>query len=442
MITPGRRLFFLKIEALAEYGTMVFGMAYVGTLMASLGIPLQDFFIVSVINIAITMISQNYFSRMSDKLNNRLPFIIISHVIYAGSMILLGITPAFFSIIIYTVINSFLSSEMLSVAIVYELVDDKQELLPRQDHEKFNKSKEFAKYRIMGSIGWALTAPVAGWTISTLNGNFTGTLAGYKAGFFISGFGTIAITVFLYLILRDYKLKRAIHDNNCNPVEEKEKKPFYLSTAFLMILIPAFIFSLGSSFTNNVLTSFIIEGLGKDEAFYGLLPLAWALSEVPLMFISSAMVKKFSWKLVLVLGFIFSIIKTTAYLFILAPHLAWILIPFQFFNTFGLTYPAYSYALTNEIAPDQKALGLSMRQTMVQAGSFIGSMIGIFISLHLGDGAKTMDGYRFFFTLTAIISCLALGAFLFLNFINNKNAGKSRAMEGKKGGKLKLSHDG
>lgn len=428
------RLFMLKIEAFLQYSFSVFGMAYTGTLMATLKVSLEYFFYLSVASIAIAVISQNAFSRQSDTLKRRLPFAIIANVLYSISMIVLALFPTFPAIVLYTVLNSLLSGEMLSVAIVYELIEDihtKSMDNSGVKSKSVNKSREFSKYRIMGSLGWSFSAPLAGMLISRLNNLLWSPTAGYSIGFLISGAGVAACTVFMFSILGGYEFSRNASEDGDNGKSEevfshvqshgmeKDEKGhgFYFSLPYLMIVISTCILSIGNAFVENVKYTFIIEGLTRDETFYGILAFTWALSEVPLMFLSSALVKKFSWRMVMVMGFTFNIIKIGSYLFI-QPLNSWLMIPMQFFNSFALFYPAYSFAITNEIAPRRKALALSLRQTLIQLGGFTGGVLGAWLSSNVSTQLGVVEPFHLFFKLSITFSILGLISFGTIHLIN------------------------
>ncbi|MBD3186505.1 MFS transporter, partial [Candidatus Bathyarchaeota archaeon] len=194
---------------------------------------------------------------------------------------------------------------------------------------------------------------------------------------------------------------------------------FYLSLPYLMIVTSTCILAIGNAFVENVKYTFIIEGLERDEAFYGILAFTWALSEVPLMFLSSALVKRYSWRMVMVMGFTFNIIKIGSYLFI-QPLNSWLMIPVQFFNSFALFYPAYSYAITNEIAPRRKALALSMRQTLIQLGGFTGGLFGAWLSSNLATKAGIVEPFHVFFKLSITFSLVGLFSFGIIHLINHE----------------------
>ena len=87
--------------------------------------------------------------------------------------------------------------------------------------------------------------------------------------------------------------------------------------------------------------------------------------------------------------------------------------------------PAYSYAITNEIAPKQKALGMSLFRTITQVGAFTGGVIGIAMSLAMGDFSETILGYKTFFVYAIYLVLLAIGLVVFMmvrDFMKKKNS--------------------
>nr|MDO8118737.1 MFS transporter [Candidatus Sigynarchaeota archaeon] len=168
--SPARRLFLLKIFAYLDYAFSVVGNAYLGMYMATIALRLDQIFLVSVISVVIAIASQNLLSRLSDRRHDRMTFMILSRIFSAASISIVAFVPTLAAVIVSVIFVNLISGEMVSAAVVYELVDQHINTLPPDKALAVNKSKEFAKYRLFGSIGWAWTAPFGGIAISTLNG--------------------------------------------------------------------------------------------------------------------------------------------------------------------------------------------------------------------------------------------------------------------------------
>ncbi|MFX0099769.1 MAG: MFS transporter [Candidatus Hodarchaeota archaeon] len=421
-LTVDRRLFLMKFYGYISYTFEVCSFPYIGMLMAKLGLKVEQFFLVSIVSVLVSLISQNTLSRLSDKLKDRIPFIVTSKFLFASSILVLVVDYSFFMIIVTAILRNILSGETLSAAIVYELIDEKQKLAG--DTVVINKSKEFSKFRVFGSMGWAFTAPFAGFIITQFN-NMDMPIIGYQLMFLISGVGLIGVAFFLYFVLLGYGRKK--NQVSQNKTVEEENSRFYFKIPYLMLVCSIFIFAIANSLQGNVFTKYV-DMLGGTEFFYGILAFTWATSEVPLMFLSSRFVKKHDWKPVIILAYSFYMIKSLTYTFVVDSSFLWFLIPMQFFNSFGMSYPAYSYAITNEIAPKRKALALSLRQTIVQLGSFTGGLIGLYVSYLLGNISETIAGFRVFFMMAFVFGALAITTFVILYLIDKlrKNKDKTR----------------
>lgn len=416
-----RRLFLLKIFAFIDYAMQVSGTAFVQMYMATLGFPIEYFFTFAAVTVVTALMSQNIMSRLSDRIGNRLPFIVMAKICVAVALCSFALIPTLPMSLVYAVLANALSGEVFLVAIVYELIDEKQSQSSNDTSHPLNKSKEYSKYRVFGSIGWAWTAPFSGLLIATLNGG-SGGIWGYQVMFIISAGGLVVNSVFLYVILRHLSSGKLFETKNefVGPITEKNTLPFYRTPVFLMVILSSFTFQIGLAFGNNAFAPFLKRGLGTDEAFLGLLMFTWANCEIPLFFLSSYIAQKYNWQLLVLLGFLFQIIKMSTYAFIVTPSLLWVVVAVQFFNQFGISFPAVTFGITNTISPRRKALGTSLYQTINLAGTFVGSLLGTSIALSIGTEAETLSGYKLFFLLSAILAAAAIGVFLILQSITKK----------------------
>jgi len=438
-----------------DYAFMVCGLAYIGMLMATMKLGVKLFFMNSIISVITLFISQNFLSRISDKMQSRIPFMVGSKILYSASMFILACFRSFLMVVLSSILINMISGEMLSAAIVYELIDLKQREIPPSLSGRYNKSREFAKYRIFGSMGWAFTAPAAGYGISILNAMKP--FLGYTIMFSISGIGTLGSTVFLYYILRGYsrqassmafneKLANSTvlnveltstgvasargddgkeSSNDISGIAGESSMQFYKKPTFLMLVTSTFISAIAFALQSNAFSPFIKNSLGASEFFYGLLAFTWAISEIPLFFLSSYLVKRHGWKLLILLGFLFQEIKAITYGLIYSTAFLWVIVVIQILNSFGITYPARSYAITNEIAPNRKALAMTLNQTLNSVGSFIGGIIGMLVAYNLGPVADTMLGYRVIFNISATITLIAILTFISFQAIVYLKSGKN-----------------
>ncbi len=424
-----RRLFLLKIFAYIDYAMQVSGTAFVQMYMATLGFPIEHFFKFAAVAVVTALVSQNIMSRISDRIGNRLPFVVMAKLCIALAISSFALFPTLAMSLIYAVLANALSGEVFLVAIVYELIDEKQSTSDSDSSRLLNKSGEYAKYRVFGSIGWAWTAPFSGWAISALNGGTSG-IWGYQIMFIISAVGIVTNSAFLYSILHGYtpRTPPEIKDPHVSNNNEVKSTRFYRTPVFLILILSSFVFQIGLAFGNNAFAPFLKRGLGTDATFLGLLMFTWANCEIPLFYLSSYVAQKCSWQLPVLLGFGFQVIKMSTYAFIVTPNLLWVVVVVQFFNQFGISFPAVTYGITNTIAPQRKALGTSLYQTINLAGGFVGSLLGTSLAISLGPEAETLTGYKMFFIWSAILAAAAIGLFWIFHILVQYSKRKTIAL--------------
>lgn len=201
-LSSSKRLRLMKVEAYLDYGFSVIGINFNGMLMAKMGLPVVDFFLLSVISV-ITAFVGNRISRRSDIHGDRFTYIFLSAILGIIATFFIAFYQNFFIIIAGTVLNSIISGESSANVIVYELIDQKQRALDPSStaFKKFNKSREFAKYRVFGSIRFAWTAPFGGYGIQVLNSTGGMPYFGYTVMYCISGIGGIGVCLFLWFTL-------------------------------------------------------------------------------------------------------------------------------------------------------------------------------------------------------------------------------------------------
>lgn len=416
-----RRLFLLKIHALLEYAFSVCGMAFLSMYMASLGLGIEMFFAVSIISVATATISQNTVSRRSDVVGNRLPYMLWSKGFYAAAMLLVAHAPSIPSILAASAMSNLISGEMLSAAVVYELVDSKIATLDHASRALFNKSTEFAKYRVFGSLGWAFTAPVAGFAIETLNAAHGVPLLGYKVMFTVSAAGVLCLAAFLRAILSGYRGgPDGVPDPGHGPGPPAPR--FRITLPYGMLLSTSVVFSIATAIQANAVAPYLKSGLGLDESFYGFMMFTWALTEVPLFFLSSHVTRIAGWRVLVVISYAFLLVKLGTYMLVITPAFWPAIMLVQALNPFGISFPAKTYAITNELARERKALGMSLYQTANSLGSFTGGLLGIAMSAFLAAAANTMAGYRAYFLTAFIIACVAIAAFVTMHVIDKARA--------------------
>lgn len=395
-----------------DYGFSVIGMAFNGMLQATMGLPVEFFFMLSVVSVLTAFVAQNTLSRKSDKRGDRIPYIMLSRLMLIGSTVMIAFIRSPWIFVVTVIMNAIVSSESTANVIVYELIDEKQKELGSAAAASFNKSKEFTKYRLFGSIGYAWTAPLGGMAIKALNGTNGDPYFGYMVMYCISAAGMAVTAAFLYYIVRGCNGKQIPPEALGNGRASTAPTRFYLSTGFLMLVSTSLLYSLSVAIQSNPFSLYLKVGLGAGEDYYGLLMFLWATAEVPLFFLSSHLVRTRGWKLLILLSFIFHGTKLVVFSLVTTPAMLWLVALVQVLNPFGISFPARTYAITNEIAKDRKALGMTLHDSFSALGSFLGGIVGMLIAAALGAVANTMAGYQYFFTISIIIMSCAIVVFI------------------------------
>lgn len=419
-LSPSRRLFLLKIQACMDYGFSVIGMAFNGMLQAAMGLPVEFFFLLSVLSVVTAFVAQNSLSRKSDKHGDRIPYIMLSRSMQVCSTLLIAFIRVEWIFIVTVIMNGIVSGESTANIIVYELIDEKQKLLDPREAARLNKSKEFSKYRIFGSIGWSWTAPFGGMAIKALNGMHGDPYFGYTVMYCISAAGMAATAIFLYRIVHGYKraVPTTILTNKAqDALATTSTSRFYMTTAFAMLVSSTFLYSMSLAMQSNPFAKYLRDGLDAGEDYYGMLMFLWATAEVPLFFLSSHLVKTRGWKLLILLSFLFHEVKLVVFSIVSTPAGLWLVAAVHVLNPFGISFPARTYAITNEIARDRKALGMTLHDSFSALGSLIGGILGMLIAGNLGIIANTMPGYQYFFGISIGLTACAIAVFLAIELV-------------------------
>jgi MFS family permease len=412
-----------------DYGFSVIGMAFNSMLMATLAFPVEFFFTLSILSVATAFIAQNTLSRKSDKHGDRIPYIMFARSMQITVTLLIAFIHVPWIFLFTTVMNGLVSGESTANVIVYELIDEKQKELTSEAAARYNKSKEFSKYRLFGSIGFAWTAPFGGMAIKALNGMGGNPYAGYTIMYCISAAGMAATALFLYSIVHGYTnaISPRRHDlpGTTLPVLAPSRARFYFTPAFIMLVATSFLYSLSAAIQSNPFAKYLKDGLGAGEDYYGFLMFLWATSEVPLFFLSSYLVKARGWKLLVLLSFFFQATKLLVFSVVMTPDMLWLVAIVHVLNPFGISFPAKTYAITNEIAKDRKALGMTLHDSFSSLGSLVGGITGLVIATQLGALANSMVGYQYYFNISLGIAACAIIVFAILEWVDRDRKKKS-----------------
>lgn len=190
---------------------------------------------------------------------------------------------------IYVFLTNSLSRETFITALIYEVIE-KREFLKKVENINFEqkKVKEYAKFRIMGSFGWAIGGPIAGFLIE---------IYGFSFAFLLCSLGYIIMAFFFFILTKDFKqfLKIEIKEINTNINSLAPcNRILHMRYEFFELLIIAGIFEIGSVLEVSIKTIYATE-LGESLVFVGFLAGLWASFELPLFFLSSKITEKYNY---------------------------------------------------------------------------------------------------------------------------------------------------
>ena len=415
-----KKIIHLKIFIFFNYFISVFYMVFILIWLNQNKVSVAEIFAYNLAIIIITAIFSNLFSHISDKINNRLVFIQISNFTYAIGVLFIAFEVNFITIMIYVFLTNSLSRETFITALIYEVIE-KREFLKKVENTNFEekKVKEYAKFRIMGSFGWAIGGPIAGYLIE---------IYGFSFAFLLCSLGYIIIAFYFYILTKDFKqilnIERKDINTNIKSLAPKNRI-LHKKYEFLGLLIIAGIFEIGSVLAVSIKTIYATE-LGGSVVFVGILACLWASFELPLFFLSSKITEKYNYIYPLMLGVIFILIKDLFYISIISPDTISLFLLLEILNQFGIMWPALTYAINNIFAKQKKALGTSIYISILTLAGFVGNLLGVALALLYNIGGSYKD-YQILFIYSMIFIVIALIGYIIL-IIVRKNHNKIKKL--------------
>ena len=244
------------------------------------------------------------------------------------------------------------------------------------------QKERYGRLRLWGAVGWGVAAPIVGWLIET--GSATWSFWAYAA-LMALGF-LIALNV--------------PETGRIEPASQTKLRIAFASPRWFLFLIIAFSGGMCLSMISNFLFLFLRQ-LGADEFSLGLTLTVATLSELPILFFSNRLLKRWKEGQLMGAALLFFAIRALAYSLIAAPWLA-LLIQLLHGPTFSLIWIAgVSYA--DRIAPtglEATAQGL-FSGVILGIGSAAGAFLGGLLYEHIG--------LVMMFRLAALISLAAMG---------------------------------
>ncbi len=255
--------------------------------------------------------------------------------------------------------------------------------------------ERYGRIRLWGAIGWGVAAPVTGWLIESRSvmwsfWNYAGLMGlGLLVALSIPVSGRIEV------------------------VSKGGVRMFLSSPRWLIFLTVTFCGGMALSMISNFLFIYL-RGLGADKFTLGLTLTVATLSELPVLFFSDRLLRRWNAQRLMSAALLFYAIRALAYSTIVVPWLA-LLIQLLHGPTFSLMWVAgISYA--DKIAPaglEATAQGL-FSGVMLGIGSAAGAFLGGLLYEHVGLVSM--------FRLTALGPLLGIGFMLLMKKKNHERS--------------------
>lgn len=257
------------------------------------------------------------------------------------------------------------------------------------------RKEDYGQIRLWGAVGWGIAAPIVGWLIETRSVMWS--FWGY------AGLMALGLLIALSLPVRG-QIEIGV---------PSEIRTFLTYPRWLIFLIAAFCGGMALSMISNFLFIFL-RGLGADEFSLGLTLTVATLSELPVLFFSNRLLRRWNAQVLMGTALFFFVIRALAYSFILVP---WLALPIQLLHgpTFSLMWIAgVSYA--DQIAPT----GLEATAQGLFSGVFLG--IGTAAGAFLGGWLYEQVGLVSMFRIAALTSLIGVGILFLVKKKNDEHS--------------------
>ncbi len=391
---------------------MIFGVVF----MNELGVSLSGIFLLNLLVIVVTFFSSTFFNQRSDLLKKRKVFMLLAFFFRTVGILVLALSNNIIMFVIYNIIINILNPLSFDVAIIYELGEIIEQLTHEVRGTPLNPNaatRYYLKYRLFGSLGWAITAPVAGLFIGILNGvlvsgsDFFGEVGGYRV-FILVAFAIYASVTVVFLVVYDEPMIARVKGALPAPKSEDAKSSDLPvashpaegragSRAFALLLVFIFLFQIGASLFQTPYAIFI-KTFSHGNLFYvGVSYFCSAILEVPLFSVSYWLIKKRGYAFTLSFASLVEIIRVSLTVLVIPLGIPEIVLPLQMMNSFAFRWPAVTHGIS-VVSQKRKATGINMSLVVEKTGGFCGSLIGTFTSA----GGDEIGTYNFLFAFSLV----------------------------------------
>lgn len=393
-----------------------------------MGVSLPWIFFLNVIIIIISFFMSTLLNRMSDEIKKRKKFMILAYILRTVGIFVLSLSTNMYLYITHYVLISLLNPLSFDVAIIYE-IGEKIEFLQckveGKPERKNAATRYYLKYRIFGSLGWALMAPLGGFGIAFLNqelpsaGLFFPDLVGYRL-FILLSFFLYLVVLFVFAIVYDEAFLTRIDEmmalDVATPIQD-EKRPeekndgagkngMQLGYTFTILLVTIFLFHTGTTLFQTPYGIFLKEFSLGNLGLVGISYFCSAIPEVPLFYLAYYLINKKGYKFTLLLSFILELTRISLTIAVIPLNVAILIVPLQFMNSFSLRWPSLTHGVSQELSKENKATGMNLNLIIQKAGGLFGNMLGTIISWSISGIAvyQSLFLYSFIFiSLNTII---------------------------------------
>ena len=384
-----KALFFAKASYFFYYAALACFLPFLALYFQSLGFTGSQIGLLVSINPLTALFAGPFWNGMADA-THRHKAVLLGVMVGCGvSVFLISLTRNFGLLIPLVAAYSFFSSPIIPLfnSSILNLLGDRQE--------------EFGSQRLWASIGWGVAGPIVGW----LTGRFGLHLAFYSY--------LVAITLALLTTLRLPIYSAGSHPDG---TYWRRLQTLIANKSWYLFLLVIFLSGIGLSVVDNFLFLYMQE-MGASNTLMGLALTAATISEIPVLFFASWMLRRWGTRGLLVISLAAIVFRIFGYTLADAP---WQVLLLQF--THGLTYSAMLVAgvtFASQMAPaglDATAQSV-FHTTMTGMGGITGSLAGgMLFERFGGEGLYAISG-----------TVVLLGLVFFL--VNRKHFEKAASTE-------------
>ncbi len=340
-------LFFAAMSCLLPYMVLYY---------QSLGFTGAQIGLLSGISPLITLVAAPFWTGIADTTHRHKLVMSIALIAAAASAALYPFLSALLPVILLMAFYSFFGSSASSLSDSATLT-----MLGRE-------KAMYGRVRLGGTIGWAITAPVAGWLVQNYGIKYT--------------FWSYSALMFLAMLV---SLSFFYGERVGGPVLQSGMRKLLANRHWVIFLLIAFVSGAGFATVNNFLFPYM-ETLNASKTTMGYALTISTFAEIPVFFFSNRMIRRLKAYGFLVLGVLITGIRLLLYSVLYSPEAVLIS---QLIN--GLTYPivwAAGVSYANENAPPglsataQGLFGAMIFGFGAAAGGFAGGMLLEYVGAH------------------------------------------------------------